>query len=98
MASTSKEVIRELELKIGVDANSFIRNFRDDIIETTPVRTGRAKSGWKQVDTYKPDGKTRTVIVNRVPYIGVLDQGASKQAPNGIVEPGFESAQSNRRK
>jgi hypothetical protein len=97
MASTSKEVIRDLELKIGVDANSFIRNLRDDIIEKTPVRTGRAKSGWKQVDTYKPDGKTRTVIVNRVPYVGVLDEGTSKQAPQGIVDPSIESAQRNRR-
>ena len=92
MASTSREVIRDLELKIGVDANSFIRNLRDDVIEKTPKRTGRAKSGWKQVDTYKPDGKTRTVIVNTVPYIGVLDTGSSKQAPNGIVEPSIKSA------
>jgi hypothetical protein len=98
MASTSKEVIRELELKIGVDANSFIRDFKDDIIKQTPVRTGRAKSGWNQIDTYKPDGKSRTVIINKVPYIGVLDkEQTSKQAPNGIVEPSFDAAQRRRK-
>lgn len=97
MASSGKDVIRDLEAAITGDANAFIRNFKDNLMEQTPVRTGRAKAGWQQVDTYKPDGKSRTVIVNRVPYVGVLDQGTSKQAPNGIVEPSLNETQRTRR-
>ena len=49
-----------------------------DLQSGTPVDTGRAKRGW----TRTKDGST-----NRVPYIGALDDGHSKQAPNGITKP-----------
>lgn len=54
----------------------------------TPVRTGRAQRGWR-VNNYSL-GRTATVIDNRVPYIGILDKGSSRQAPRGIVEPAIE--------
>lgn len=47
------------------------------LVYSTPVRTGRARSGWK----YR-DGK----ISNDVPYISALNMGASKQAPAHYVE------------
>jgi len=98
MASTPKDVIDDLGRKISVDANSFILDFKDDVVKQTPVRTGRARSGWQQIDTYKPDGKSRTVIINKVPYVGVLDtEHTSKQAPDGIVEPAFNAAQRRRK-
>jgi hypothetical protein len=86
MASTSKQVIKELELQLGVDVNSFIDRVSKRIIATTPVKTGRARAGWTKVDSYKPDGRTRTVIINKVPYIGVLDDN------KGIVEPAIDDA------
>ena len=49
-----------------------------DLVSGTPVDTGRAKKGWK---------RTKDGSVNRVPYIDELDEGHSKQAPNGITRP-----------
>lgn len=49
-----------------------------DLISGTPVDTGRARRGW----TRTKDGSE-----NRVPYIDALDDGHSKQAPNGIIKP-----------
>lgn len=49
-----------------------------DLISGTPVDTGRARKGWRRTD----EGSE-----NSVPYINALDDGHSKQAPNGIVQP-----------
>ena len=48
----------------------------------TPVRSGYAKSQWKQ--TKKPNGFK---VSNKVEYMPYLDAGISKQAPRGISKP-----------
>lgn len=50
--------------------------------EKTPIDEGRARAGWRRENTI--DGSR---IVNRVPYIDLLEKGRSKQAPNGILVP-----------
>lgn len=64
----------------------FIRELADDIEATakknTPVKTGNARRNWKKQVT-----DTRAVINNQVPYIGRLEAGASRQAPQGILKP-----------
>ena len=48
----------------------------------TPVRTGYTKRQWtKQVS------KADFEVANRVPWIGRLEAGASRQAPKGIIGP-----------
>jgi hypothetical protein len=77
---------------------NIVQQLADDIYaevrKTTPVDTGTARSGWQ-----KKTLKTRFVIDNNVPYIGVLDEGrhmtpkgmrGSKQAPKGIIGPSLE--------
>jgi len=58
----------------------------EDVLVTarrkTPIQSGNARRGWKQTGRGK-----RTQVENRVPYIGRLDQGYSRQAPKGIVDP-----------
>lgn len=49
-----------------------------DLIAGTPVDTGRARKGWR---------RTAEGSENMVPYIKPLDEGHSKQAPNGIIQP-----------
>ncbi len=50
--------------------------------KSTPVRSGRARAGWtKSVD------QDQFTVENRVPYIGKLEAGASRQAPRGIIGP-----------
>ena len=55
-----------------------------EIKELTPVALkngGTAKAGWKQTK----DGTRNDVI-----YIGRLDRGHSKQAPNGMTKPALD--------
>ena len=50
--------------------------------KATPVDQGRARRGWR-----KEQGFRQVSVVNRVPYIDALEDGHSKQAPNGITGP-----------
>lgn len=58
--------------------NRMQTDLHKEVVSLTPVDTGRAKSGW----TKNSEG-TR----NDVPYIGRLDKGHSKQAPDGMSRP-----------
>ena len=48
----------------------------------TPIDKGQARRGWRLESTFK-----QKKIVNRVPHIDALENGHSKQAPNGILGP-----------
>lgn len=52
----------------------------------TPVRTGRARRGWKKRDKFKLGKNRLTLLENRVPYIGVLDKR------NPIIRPATDRA------
>ena len=60
--------------------------------KNTPIKRGRARRGWR----VERQG-TNTRVVNRVPYIGQLERGRSKQAPQGILKPTIRGVK-NRRK
>ena len=64
----------------------FAEGLMSDVLVTarskTPIQTGNARRGWK-----KRGRGVDTVVENRVPYIKRLDEGYSRQAPNGIVRP-----------
>jgi hypothetical protein len=54
-----------------------------DLIKSkTPIDKGQARDGWRRENV--KDGFN---IVNRVPYIDLLEKGRSKQAPRGILGP-----------
>ena len=84
---------------LGKELESAVKRLSNDLFAevraTTPVDTGRARSGWREKTT-----KKNFVIENKVPYIDVLDKGrhmtsrgmrGSKQAPNGIVGPSLKA-------
>ena len=48
----------------------------------TPIDKGGARRGWRLENTYREKR-----VVNRVPYVDLLEQGRSKQAPRGILGP-----------
>jgi len=68
----------------------LIERVADDVLvvarANTPIRTGRARRGWRKTR----QGKDMNVT-NRVPYINQLDEGSSKQAPRGISKPTLET-------
>ena len=79
----------------GVDADGMnlqaelaklVKQVADDVYKTakanTPVRSGNARSKWQEAVS------ARTFNVsNKVPYIGRLEAGASRKAPQGIIGP-----------
>lgn len=58
----------------------------DRVQRRTPVKSGRARDGWELVQT----SETEITINNNVPYIGLLEEGNSTQAPNGMVRVTLE--------
>lgn len=48
----------------------------------TPIDKGQARRGWRLESSFRQKN-----IVNRVPHIDALENGHSKQAPNGILGP-----------
>lgn len=68
------------------EKDSFIARVANDILgvarKKTPIDKGQARRGWRLDSRYKMKS-----IVNRVPYIVQLEQGHSKQSPNGILGP-----------
>lgn len=58
----------------------------DRVVRRTPVRGGTARDGWTRTTT----GDTTSEINNNVPYVGILEEGTSTQAPNGMVRVTLE--------
>ena len=95
MASDPKQVMRNLKRDIGHDFQSMTEDYTKNLKSLTPVASGTAQRGWRNNYRNQLFSTTSfTVISNRVDYIGVLDDGWSRQAPAGITKP---AAQRTRR-
>jgi hypothetical protein len=69
-----------IEEAIKTESEGSARFVLEGVKAKTPVDTGRARDGWKM----EIDGEEYRVF-NEVPYIGFLEAGSSKQAPQGMV-------------
>lgn len=78
------------------DLGRFTEQVMADVLETsrkyTPIRSGQARRNWK-----KSGAGTATTVVNRVPYINRLNEGSSRQAPNGIIKPTLDEVSKRNR-
>lgn len=90
MAKTVKGTLDELKGSISKDYNRFADELQREIVRTTPKRTGRAMRSWTKPDRVADDNYNATITESRLEYIGPLDEGHSKQAPNGIVQPAID--------
>lgn len=54
----------------------------ESVKKFTPIKSGRARRGWNKKETGQGFN-----VNNKVPYIGRLEEGYSKQAPKGIIKP-----------
>ena len=86
------KVLTSVEQSIKKVNTSLVKTLLIEAKKSTPIRQGRARKGWR-VERQS----TNTKVVNRVPYIGTLERGRSKQAPNGILRPTVQRTK-NRRK
>lgn len=73
---------KTLEQHVASSAQLLLDVFQNKQGKITPEKTGRARDGWSETHT-----KTDFKIENKVPYIGYLEQGRSKQAPRGMIGP-----------
>lgn len=88
MSKQSKRTIGDLEKEMSAGLDSYFNALTDNLKAGTPIQTGTARRGWrKRSELEIGSNSKKTVIVNPVPYSGVLDTGTSRQAPKGIVQP-----------
>lgn len=80
-----KKDLRKLTLQMADD-------YKKALVEETPKLSGRASLGWR-IKKRKDDAK----ITNKVPYIGRLENGWSKQAKDGITKPAKAVIQAKRK-
>jgi uracil phosphoribosyltransferase len=87
--------IQQVNAEFRSEVKRLAHSLFTEVVKTTPVKTGAARSGWKQ--KIEDQGFE---ISNDVPYVPVLDLGrhmtsrgmrGSKQAPNGIIGPSLKS-------
>jgi hypothetical protein len=85
-SSNPRVILKDLDRSIERAVDTLLTDINTNAKQATPIRTGRAARGWRKVGSYNL-GRDQTVIENKVPYIGLLDRGYSRQAPRGILEP-----------
>jgi|15BtaG_2_1085339.scaffolds.fasta_scaffold16778_3 hypothetical protein len=88
MPNQSKKTLKQILAEIGHDFEQFNKAYISELKAVTPVAKGTARRGWRSVYRNQLGKQTNyPVIKNDVPYIDVLEQGHSKQAPRGIINP-----------
>lgn len=83
---SAKMVTNQLANAVTDAVRQISRNLFAEVKRFTPVKSGRARDGWK----FRKRNEFQYGISNKVPYIQRLDEGYSKQAPNGIVRPAVQ--------
>jgi len=78
----TKQVMASLEREKELFIDQMAKDTLDVAKSNTPIDQGQARRGWRLEGT----GQGRR-IVNRVSHIVPLENGHSKQAPNGILGP-----------
>lgn len=92
MAKSAKGSMKELYTEVNRELDQFFDALNTEAKALTPVKSGRARRGWRRSGSASigQGATTEVVIKNPVPYIAVLDRGSSKQAPQGILEPALK--------
>ena len=95
--SNSKSANADLQKTLNAVVNHFLDEFYTEVKITTPEREGRAKRAWERTGKYDITRKgSTTVMRNDTPYVGLLDEGSSKQAPRGMTTPAFNKLKNKR--
>ena len=76
------QAVSKLKRDIQKFTAKVAQTFYEEVSRVTPIDRGRARRGWK----LQRAGE-KYVVENKVPYINVLEEGHSKQAPNGMIKP-----------
>jgi len=77
------KVAADLNRELDQTVRLISQDYFDLVKDKTPVKSGRAKRGWR----LKKQRQFAYEVRNQVPYISRLDEGYSKQAPRGMTRP-----------
>ena len=77
-----KEAMDQLRFAVDTKVSNVAEQVETIARSKTPIKSGNARRNW---NTRK--GRQGFTVDNRVPYIGRLEEGYSKQAPQGIIQP-----------
>ncbi len=94
--TNTKRATTDLSKELDQIVRSVSLQIFNNVKGLTPVakvKGGRAKKGW----TISGSNKSYTVS-NKVPYIGLLDKGRSKQAPDGMTRPAIREVLNGQRR
>lgn len=73
-----KDIMKDIHKKSRRFVDAVMKDVKEVVADETPVDTGRAQRGWRR--------KNKDVL-NNVEYITALEDGHSKQAPDGMMRP-----------
>jgi hypothetical protein len=82
----------KLKKKLQGVIDEMTRDLTEEIRKTTPIDTGKARRGWRR--TMTPKGAS---IHNSVDYVSHLENGSSRQAPKGMIQPAINKIEANLR-
>jgi hypothetical protein len=86
-----RNTVAEIERELSRVVEKIAMDTEQVAVQNTPIDQGRARRGW----ILSKAGKNWRLF-NRVPYIVHLENGHSKQAPNGITGPTVREISSRR--
>jgi len=78
----AKKAIADVKRAISQEQIETTNDLYNTVKRRSPVRSGLFKKSWKKTITQQ-----NARIYNRQPYSEKLEDGYSKQAPLGIIEP-----------
>lgn len=71
------DLSKEIKASVEKQKQEKIKKLTEALKNATPVDTGNARDNWKF---------SKNSIYNEVDYIGLLNEGTSKQAPEHFIE------------
>lgn len=90
MSKDAKNTVRALKSDMVHELNAFSRDLYLEIVKTTPKRTGAASRAWTKPEKVSEADFDKVITTNSLPYVPRLEEGYSKQAPDGFIEPSIE--------
>lgn len=96
MGAESNKAMKSLNTEINTYLDTVFKDLKNELTKRTPIRSGNARRGWRQTGRYDINNTgVQEVLRNDVPYVGLLEEGRSKQAPQGMIGPAVDAV--NRR-
>lgn len=83
------ETMNNISDTVDQESNRVAGIVQEEAQRHTPIDKGRARRGWQ-----KRTNNRGFIVSNTVPYIGLLEEGRSKQAPRGIIGPTLRALRS----